>query len=111
MTGGSGSLEGEGKLTALPQNLGRPCSFMTEGKRLLKWLQAEGALNGSIVVELFERMRWKRATVHSDRLVTTCHHVADKNTGSFRFQINNSAQVAASQHVAMPLQPVWGICF
>ena len=67
MTGGSGSLEGEGKLMALPQNLERSCSFMTEGQRLLKWLQAEGALNESIVVELFERMRWKRATVNADR--------------------------------------------
>ena len=57
MTGGSGSLEGEGKLMALPQNLGRSVSFMTEGKRLLKWLQNEGAVNESIVVELWERAR------------------------------------------------------
>ena len=55
VTGGSGSLEGEGKLMALPQNFGRSVSFMTEGKRLLKWLQNEGALNESIVVELWER--------------------------------------------------------
>lgn len=55
VTGGSGSLEGEGKLMALPQNFGRSVSFMTEGKRLLKWLQSEGALNESIVVELWER--------------------------------------------------------
>lgn len=57
ITGGSGSLEGEGKLMALPQNFGRSVSFMTEGKRLLKWLQSEGALNESIVVELWERLR------------------------------------------------------
>ena len=30
--------EDEGKLMALPQNFGRSVSFMTEGKRLLKWL-------------------------------------------------------------------------
>ncbi|CAE7289004.1 unnamed protein product [Symbiodinium microadriaticum] len=70
MTGGSGSLEGEGKLMALPQNLGRSVSFMTEGKRLLKWLQNEGAVNQSIVVELWERMKWKRSTVHADRTFT-----------------------------------------
>ena len=32
MTAGSGSLEGEGKLMALPQNIARSCSFVTEGK-------------------------------------------------------------------------------
>ena len=37
LTAGSGSLEGEGKMMALPQNLGRSCSFMTEGKRLIMW--------------------------------------------------------------------------
>lgn len=30
-TSGSGSLEGEGKLMALPQNLSRSCGFLTEG--------------------------------------------------------------------------------
>lgn len=98
VTGGSGSLEGEGKLMALPQNFGRSISFMTEGKRLLKWLQSEGALNESIVVELWERlglkfwmffhpccivsytlavffvavrgMKWKRPTVNADRTFT-----------------------------------------
>ncbi|CAE7458361.1 unnamed protein product [Symbiodinium necroappetens] len=70
MTSGSGSLEGEGKLMAMSQNLGRSVSFMTEGKRLLKWLQNEGSVNESIVVELWERMKWKRATVHADRTFT-----------------------------------------
>ena len=66
-TSGSGSLEGEGKLMALPQNLSRSCRFLTEGrtlcsmlgklssqtlrdgfgvlcsgKRLLQWLKNEG---------------------------------------------------------------------
>jgi hypothetical protein len=84
-TSGSGSLEGEGKLMALPQNLSRSCGFLPEGqtlfsmldqiscrilrdgfglfcsgKRLLQWLKNEGAINESIVVELFERSRWKR---------------------------------------------------
>ena len=66
-TSGSGSLEGEGKLMALPQNLSRSCGFLPEGqtlfsmldqiscrilrdgfglfcsgKRLLQWLKNEG---------------------------------------------------------------------
>jgi hypothetical protein len=55
--------EDEGKLMALPQNFGRSVSFMTEGKRLLKWLQNEGALNESIVVELGERPGLRLASV------------------------------------------------
>ncbi len=50
-----GSLKGEGKLMALPQNFGRSVSSMTEGKRFLKLLQSQGALNESIVAELWER--------------------------------------------------------
>ena len=73
LAGGSGSLEGEGKQMALPRNLGRSISFMTEGKRLLRWLQAEGAVNETIVLELFERMMWKRSTVNSDRSFTVDH--------------------------------------
>ena len=64
---GSGSLEGEGKNMGLEQNFGRSVSIMTEGKRFLKWLEKEGSLNESVVVELFERLRWRRYTVHADR--------------------------------------------
>ena len=73
LAGGSGSLEGEGKQMALPRNLGRSISFLTEGKRLLRWLQAEGVVNETIVLELFERMMWKRSTVNSDRSFTVDH--------------------------------------
>ena len=87
-TSGSGSLEGEGKLMAVPRNFGRSCGFLPEGtscpllfdlsefffylisvlafalfaagKRFLQWLKNEGTINESIVVELFERARWKR---------------------------------------------------
>ena len=34
--------------------------------RFLKWLEKEGSLNESVVVELFERLRWRRYTVHAD---------------------------------------------
>ena len=72
-SGGSGSLEGEGKQMALPRNLGRSISFLTEGKRLLRWLQAEGSVNETIVLELFERMLWKRSTVNADKSFTVNH--------------------------------------
>ena len=69
LSGGSGSLEGEGKQMALARNLGRSISFafLTEGKRLLRWLQNEGSVNETIVLELFERMLWKRSTVNADK--------------------------------------------
>ena len=47
---GSGSLEGEGRVAAQPQNLGRSCAFLTEGKRFFSWLSAEGVVNETIVV-------------------------------------------------------------
>ena len=54
MTAGSGTLEGEGKLMAPQQNLGRCCGFMSEGKCLLMWLQNEERVNEPIAVELYE---------------------------------------------------------
>ena len=47
------------KLMALPQDIGRSCSFMIEGKKFLMWLQNEGNVNESIVVELHERSKWE----------------------------------------------------
>lgn len=67
-TQGSGSLEGNGLEAAAKQNLGTSCSFMTEGKRWFRWLGREGSsVNEAIVVELYERMRWKRAVVNEQR--------------------------------------------
>ena len=73
LSGGSGSLEGEGKQMALARNLGRSISFLTEGKRLLRWLQNEGSVNETIVLELFERMLWKRSTVNADKSFIVNH--------------------------------------
>ena len=73
LLGGSGSLEGEGKQMALARNLGRSISFLTEGKRLLRWLQNEGSVNETIVLELFERMLWKRSTVNADKSFIVNH--------------------------------------
>ena len=73
LSGGSGSLEGEGKQMALARNLGRSISFLTEGKRLLRWLQNEGSVNETIVLELFERMLWKRLTVNADKSFIVNH--------------------------------------
>ena len=70
MSGGFGSLEGEGKQMALPQNVGRSCSLMSSGKRLIMCLHNEGSLNESIVVELHERAKWKRTTVDGTRSFT-----------------------------------------
>ena len=67
MTMGSGSLEGEGKQAALRRNLGRSCAFAAEGSRFFAWLHQEGALNSSIVVELYERAKWKRTTLDGTR--------------------------------------------
>ncbi|OLQ06383.1 hypothetical protein AK812_SmicGene10342 [Symbiodinium microadriaticum] len=63
----SGSLEGEGRVMARPQILGRSAGFMAEGKRLFKWMLAEGTMNEFIVTELYERSKWKRSTIHDDR--------------------------------------------
>ena len=70
MSGASGSLEGEGKQMALPQNLGRSCSLMSSRKRLIMCLHNEGSLNESIVVELHEHAKWKRTTVDGTRSFT-----------------------------------------
>ena len=59
----SGSLEGEGRLMAQEQNLGRSTGYMAEGKRFFKWLLQEGSLNESIATELYERSKWKRTTI------------------------------------------------
>ena len=67
MTQSAGSLEGEGKNMAQPQNMGRSCGFMAEGKRLFRWLAQEGGVNESIVTELHERFKWKRQTLQGDR--------------------------------------------
>ena len=63
----SGSLEGEGRLMAQEQNLGRSTGYMAEGKRFFKWLLQEGSLNESIATELYERSKWKRTTINDDR--------------------------------------------
>ena len=52
---------------ARPQILGRSAGFMAEGKRLFKWMLAEGTMNEFIVTELYERSKWKRSTIHDDR--------------------------------------------
>ena len=70
VTGGSGSIEGEGKNMALAQNLGRSCTFLTEGKRFLKWMLNESSMNESIVVELYERAKWKRLTINAEKTFT-----------------------------------------
>ena len=80
ITGGSGSLEGEGKLMALPQNFGRSAIFMTEGKRLLKWLQNEGALNDSIVVELWERAGLRRSSLCLRRRLVSCFFCSSQSS-------------------------------
>ena len=68
MVMGSGSsIEGEGKIAAKPQNVGRTCGFMSEGKRFFKWLTQEGGQNEAIVVELYERRTWRRYTINDDR--------------------------------------------
>ena len=67
MTVSAGSLEGEGRMMAQPQNLGRSVGFMSEGKRFFTWLQSEGSINESIATELYERAKWKRTTIHEDR--------------------------------------------
>ena len=48
---------------ASPQNLGRVCGFLTEGKRFFSWLAAEG----SLTTELFERAKWRRVTLDGSR--------------------------------------------
>lgn len=50
-----------------PQNLCRSVGFIPEGKRFLRWLQAEGSINEAIATELYERAKWKRNTIHEDR--------------------------------------------
>ena len=55
MNAGSGTLEGDGKLMTLRQNLGRCCGFTSEGTRLLMWPQNEEHMNEPLVVELYER--------------------------------------------------------
>ena len=45
LTLSSGSLEGEGRVMARPQNLGRSVGYMAEGKRFFKWLLQEGTVN------------------------------------------------------------------
>ena len=67
MTLSSGSLEGEGRLMAQEQNLGRSTGYMAEGKRFFKWLLQEGSLNESIATELYERSKWKRTTINDER--------------------------------------------
>lgn len=63
MTMSAGSLEGEGRTMSCPQNLGRSVGFLAEGKRFLRWLQAEGTMNEAIATELYERSKWKRTTI------------------------------------------------
>ena len=63
----AGSLEGEGRVMSQPQNLCRSVGFIPEGKRFLRWLQAEGSINEAIATELYERAKWKRNTIHEDR--------------------------------------------
>ena len=63
ITMSAGSLEGEGRSMSCPQNLGRSVGFLAEGKRFLRWLQAEGTMNESIATELYERSKWKRTTI------------------------------------------------
>ena len=63
MTLSAGSLEGEGRTMSSPQNLGRSVGYLAEGKRFLRWLQAEGSMNESIATELYERAKWKRTTI------------------------------------------------
>ena len=41
-----------------------------EAKRFFAWL-SEGALNESIVTELYERAKWKRTTINDDRSFET----------------------------------------
>ena len=67
MTLSAGSLEGEGRIMAQPQNLCRAVGFIPEGKRFFRWLQAEGTINEAIATELYERAKWKRNTIHEDR--------------------------------------------
>ena len=67
---GAGSLEGEGKMAAREVNMGRACAFLTEGKRWFSWLQSEGTLNETIVVELYERAKWRRVTLDGTRSFT-----------------------------------------
>ena len=67
MTLSAGSLEGEGRITSQPQNLCRSVGFIPEGKRFIRWLQAEGSINEAIATELYERAKWKRNTIHEDR--------------------------------------------
>jgi len=67
ITMGSGSLEGDGKEKSADRNYGRSCAFLTEGKRFFTWLLNESALNESIVMELYERARWKRTTLDATR--------------------------------------------
>ena len=69
-TMGSGSLEGEGKKAKEPQNFGSACAFMPEAKKWISWCTAESSTNSSIVLELFERAKWHRVTVHDDRSFT-----------------------------------------
>ena len=71
--GGSGSLEGEGKIMALERNLSRSVHFLTEGKRLLQWLSLEGGSNQTIVLELFERLLWRRNTINGERSYVVPH--------------------------------------
>ena len=75
MTGGSGMLEGEEKLTATRQNLGRCYGFMSEGRRLLMWHQNDGHMDESIVVELYKRSKWKRTTMDGTRSFTIYYPV------------------------------------
>ena len=46
---------------------------MSEGKRLLIWLQNEEHMNESIAVELYERSKWKRTTMDGTRSFTIYH--------------------------------------
>ena len=63
----SGSLEGEGKKAAQPQNLGSSCGLMPEGEKWMSWCLAEGQVNRSIVVEVCERAMWHWYTAMADR--------------------------------------------
>ena len=63
----AGSLEGEGRVMARPQNRGRSCEFQAEDNRTCSWVQQEEHVNEATVTELHKRYKWKRTTINGDK--------------------------------------------
>ena len=63
----AGSLEGEGRVMARPQNRGRSCEFQAEDNRTCSWVKQEEHVNEATVTEFHKRYKWKRTAINGDK--------------------------------------------